>query len=100
MKKDTVEGHSRRAMKKEMEKERGRTMEKANGEGQWRRAIAKGNEDGADDEEEDGDEEEDDEEEDRDGEGDGEGDGDDDGDDGNENGNRKKETENGNGKGQ
>ena len=34
MAKGTVEGHSRRAMKKEMEKERGRTMEKANGEEQ------------------------------------------------------------------
>ena len=38
MAKGTVEGHSRRAMKKEMEKEmekeRGRTMEKGNGEEQ------------------------------------------------------------------
>ena len=34
MAKGTVEGHSRRAMKKEMKKERGRTMEKGNGEEQ------------------------------------------------------------------
>ena len=34
MAKGTVEGHGRRAMKKEMEKERGRTMEKGNGEEQ------------------------------------------------------------------
>ena len=34
MKKGTVEGHGRRAMKKEMKKERGRTMEKGNDEEQ------------------------------------------------------------------
>ena len=34
MAKGTVEGHGRRAMKKEMKKERGRTMEKGNGEEQ------------------------------------------------------------------
>ena len=39
MAKGTVEGHGRRAMKKEMKKERGRTMEKGNGEEQWQRAL-------------------------------------------------------------
>ena len=34
MAKGTVEGHGRRAMKMELKKERGRTMEKGNGEEQ------------------------------------------------------------------